>query len=261
MGISFLAWTSSRWKSSPLIPGNLMSRTRQLATSGRLLRMNSVADPNSSTCKPTDSTRRLMARRTEGSSSTTKTMEAGSVIYRHRQKEFEQRALGTRGEGQVSSMRLDYGMADCQPHSDAFRLRGKEWFKDTVGQMRLNSWSRVLNLDQHPICASCRPEQKLPWSFRRQSHGFNGVHDEINQHLLQLHLVAGHAREIRCEVDAQGDMASRQLGAQQNPYVLNDPVNVQSRSSESALHQQPANPGNDRARPRSIAHNLCNCCT
>ena len=95
MGISFLAWTSSRWKSSPLIPGNLMSRTRQLATSGRLLFINSVADPNSSTCKPTDSTRRLMARRTEGSSSTTKTMEAGSPIYRTRQNELEQRTPGS----------------------------------------------------------------------------------------------------------------------------------------------------------------------
>src|ERR1700680_4396188 len=92
MGISFLAWTSSRWKSSPLIPGNRMSRTRQqLATSGRLPFINSVADPNSSTCKPTDSTRCLMARRTEGSSSTTKTMEDGSVIYRHRQNKFEPR--------------------------------------------------------------------------------------------------------------------------------------------------------------------------
>src|ERR1700736_4078093 len=199
MGISFLAWTSSRWKSSPLIPGNRMSRTRQLAPSGRLLFINSIADPNSSTCKPTDSTRRLMARRTEGSSSTTKTMEVDSVIYRHRQNEFEQRALGTRGQGQVSAMRLYYGMADGEPHSDAFRLRGKEWFKDVVCQPRLNSWSRVLHLDQHTICVFCRSDHKLPWSFGRQSHGFNGVHDQVNQHLLQLHLVAGHAREIRCE--------------------------------------------------------------
>src|SRR6202049_4569350 len=182
-----------------------------------------------------------MARRTEGSSSTTKTMEAGSVIYRHRQNKFEQRALGTRGEGQVSAMRLDYRMANGEPHSDAFRLRGKEWFKDAVCQPRLNSWSSVLNLDQHTICAFCRPDKKLPWSFGRQSHGFNAVHDQVNQHLLQLHLVAGHAREISCEFVAQGDMASRQLGAQQNTYVLNDPVNVQFGSSESALLHKPAN--------------------
>src|ERR1700732_4725161 len=230
MGISFLAWTSSRWKSSPLIPGNRMSRTRQLAPSGRLLFINSIADPNSSTCKPTDSTRRLMARRTEGSSSTTKTMEVGSVTDRHRQNKFEQRALGTRGERQVSAMRLYYGMANGEPHADAFRLGGEEWLEDAVCQARLNSRSGVLNLDQHTIHAFGRPDQKLPWSFRRQSHSFKGVDDEINQHLLQLNLVTGHAGETRGEVGAHRDMASRQLGAQQNTYVLNDPVNVQFRS-------------------------------
>src|SRR5258707_12338795 len=83
------------------------------------------------------------------------------------------------------------------------------------------------------------------------------VHDEIDQHLLQLNLVAGHAGETGCEVGAQRDTAPGQLRGQQNTYVLNDPVNVQFRSPECALHQQSANPGNDRARPRSIAHNLC----
>src|SRR5213080_3573079 len=43
------ALASSAWKSSPLTAGNRTSSTRQLATSGRLLRKKSAAEPNVST--------------------------------------------------------------------------------------------------------------------------------------------------------------------------------------------------------------------
>src|ERR1700686_4550198 len=75
-----LASLNSRWKSSPLMPGSLTSSTRQLGASRSWLCTNSCADPNPSTRNPTDSTSRLMARRTDGSSSTTKTTDASSVI-------------------------------------------------------------------------------------------------------------------------------------------------------------------------------------
>src|ERR1700760_1496863 len=68
------ALASSVWKSRPLNPGNLMSRTRQLATSGSLLCSISDAEPNTSTFNPTDSKRLLSALRTDASSSTTKTI-------------------------------------------------------------------------------------------------------------------------------------------------------------------------------------------
>src|SRR5436190_1362166 len=76
---------ASLWKLKlthyPLMPGSLISSTRELGASGRLLRRNSCAEANSSTCNPTDSTRRCMARRTEGSSSTTKTTGATLLMY------------------------------------------------------------------------------------------------------------------------------------------------------------------------------------
>src|ERR1700722_5379335 len=130
VGISSSALTDSRWRSSPLIPGNLISVTRQPAASGRSLLINAVADPKSSTCKPTDSTRRLMARRTDASSSTTKTTGAGSVIYCDRESELEQSAPRGRQHGQLPATRFYDRTADGKPHADAFRLRSKEWFED-----------------------------------------------------------------------------------------------------------------------------------
>src|SRR5580692_3104343 len=64
----------------PLIPGNLISRIRQLGAFGRLLCRNSCAELKSSTCKPTDRIRLLSALRTDASSSTTNTMDGSSVM-------------------------------------------------------------------------------------------------------------------------------------------------------------------------------------
>src|SRR3977135_3414255 len=51
-----------------------MSSTRQLGTSGSLLRSNSDPEPKSADCRPTDRNRLASALRIEASSSTTKTM-------------------------------------------------------------------------------------------------------------------------------------------------------------------------------------------
>src|SRR5262245_9948005 len=73
IGIWILALASSTWKSRPLTPGNLTSRTRQQAASGRFAAKNSAVDANASTRRPTDRIRLLTAPRNEASSSTRKT--------------------------------------------------------------------------------------------------------------------------------------------------------------------------------------------
>ena len=83
-------------------------------------------------------------------------------------------------------MGLYYGMGDREPHSDAFRFRGKEWLEDAVCQPRLDSWSRILNLDQNTISVLCRPDQNFPPPACGRARCFNRVHDQVNQYLLQL---------------------------------------------------------------------------
>src|SRR5713226_172866 len=82
MGIRTPASANSRWKSRPLTPGSLTSRTRQLGPSGRLLPRNSCAVPKVSERKPTDFSMPWMAARTKSSSSTTNTVGvAAGVIH------------------------------------------------------------------------------------------------------------------------------------------------------------------------------------
>jgi hypothetical protein len=51
------------------------------------------------------------------------------------QGEFEERPGRTGHDPQVAPMGLDYGMAYREPHSDAFRFRGKEWLENAVCQL------------------------------------------------------------------------------------------------------------------------------
>src|SRR5882724_3344669 len=78
IGMRISASANSASKSRPLTPGSLISRTRQLATSGILICANSRAEPNNSTRKPTDRKRLLRVARTATSSSMTKTIRSGA---------------------------------------------------------------------------------------------------------------------------------------------------------------------------------------
>src|SRR3954471_5981815 len=86
IGMRIFSWANVLWKYKPLGPGSLMSRTRQLGTSGSLLCRNSGAEPNVSAPSPTDRKRLVSALRSEGSSSITNTTggrSGASFVIRH----------------------------------------------------------------------------------------------------------------------------------------------------------------------------------
>src|SRR6266702_8499918 len=72
--------TSSCWASSPLSPGSLTYRTRQLGSSVRHLTRNSCADAKVVTPTPADRSRLATDSRIDTSSSTTYTRECVSRI-------------------------------------------------------------------------------------------------------------------------------------------------------------------------------------
>src|SRR5579864_5879436 len=99
-------------------------------------------------------------------------------------------------------MGLYYGMADREPHPDALRLRGKEWFEDAVGQPRRDSRSRVLDLNQNTTWVLCRPDQYFPPPASERVRCFNRVHDQVNQYLLQQQRVAAYVCQVVCQLGA-----------------------------------------------------------
>ena len=98
-------------------------------------------------------------------------------------------------------MGLYYGMADREPHSDAFGFRGEEWLEDAVYQRRLDSWTRILNLDQNTISVLCRPDQNFP--------RLPSVDELVASMAFMIRLINTccnctgspvHARQVRCQL-------------------------------------------------------------
>ena len=144
-------------------------------------------------------------------------------------------------------MGLDDRAADRQPHSNTLRLGGEEWFKDTVCLFRIESSSRILNLDQHGISVPRRFYEKLPWPVSEGTHCFDAVDDQVDQDLLQLYSVAEYARQISGKVELYRDMASGRLMTHKNGDFVNHIIDVQFNPIRSILLQQRTNPRNDVA--------------
>src|SRR6266478_1851945 len=156
MGMWTPASANSRCKSRPLTPGRLTSRTRQLGPSGGLLRRNSSAVPKDAHRNLADFSSPWMDARTPASSSTTNTV----------------------------------GAADAKPHAGAVRFRCKKRVEDLVRLLRGKPYAGIA--DGHQNFFFLR-SLRLDGQLARLIHFFHridAVHDEIHQHLLQLHTVS-----------------------------------------------------------------------
>ena len=137
-------------------------------------------------------------------------------------------------------MRFHNGTADRQSHSGSVGLGGKEWFEDTVRVLWIESCSRILDLDQHTVGVHCRLDEQFPWSIRDHTHGFDAIHNQVDQDLLSLHAVGTHARKITAEISPQRYTAPNQLTAQEHSQLLNNLINVHRNSLGCALLQKRA---------------------
>ena len=59
-------------------------------------------------------------------------------------------------------MRFSDLTAQDESDSRSLGLGGKEWFEDTIHMLWVESYSRILDLDQHAIGVFCRLDEQLP---------------------------------------------------------------------------------------------------
>ena len=90
-------------------------------------------------------------------------------------------------------MRFDNGTADRQAHTNSLRFGCVEGFKELAYLRMLQSDAGVLHADQDGgsaivlVAPGTNPYFSL--SSSNLAHGFGAVHDQIEQHLLQLHAI------------------------------------------------------------------------
>ena len=76
-------------------------------------------------------------------------------------------------------------------------------------------------------CIRLRADPQLARALADASHCFDGVDDQIEEHLLQLNAVPLNGRQVVCELELERDTAPEQFAAGQGDDLENGLVDVQ----------------------------------
>ena len=102
-----------------------------------------------------------------------------------------------RGRPQPSAVGLDNRAADRQPHAHALRLGCIEGGEEMVETLRIQPRARISHCDQHALrFIFPRADQQLSRPLADSTHGFDGVDDQIENHLLQLDPISQNERHF-----------------------------------------------------------------
>jgi hypothetical protein len=124
-------------------------------------------------------------------------------------------------------MRLYNRAANRQAHPHASRLRRVEGIEDPIDVFTVNSGTGIRNGDQNPIgfTDACLDLQ-YPRPGVRSTHGLDSIHDQIEENLLQLRLIAQRFgfRSVReCRLDRDIILLQFMNGERKNiPYQVID---------------------------------------
>lgn len=102
-----------------------------------------------------------------------------------------------RGDPQPAAMGFHDRGADGQPHAHSTRFGRKEGLENTFSIGQIEAGAAILDGNQcAAIFAALRLDCQDTSAAGHRSHRFDGIHDEIQHDLLQLHLITDHSRNI-----------------------------------------------------------------
>src|SRR5262252_6012563 len=193
-GTASLSSRNRRNRSIPLTSGILTSVMMQPVWTVGATSRNAVADSYVCTSRPADPSWKASAWRTASSSSMTWTMDlsggiAGILLGRGPQRETKDRSTARIGlHRDLSAVGLDDGAADRQADTHAVPLVGDKGLEELRHQFRHDPGSRVGHADgDHVVLAGGGGNNEL--ASLRRLHGLDGISEQVQQNLLNLHLV------------------------------------------------------------------------
>src|SRR5215813_54316 len=230
-GTASLSSRNRRKRSMPLSSGILMSVMMQPVWTVGATSRKTATDSYVRTSMPADPSWKASAWRTASSSSMTWTMDlsdriAGILPGRGPQRETKDRSAAGIGLHQnLSTVGLDNSAADRQADTHAVALVGDEGLEELRHQFRRDPGPGVGHADGDHIVVAGRGGNDELASLRRL-HRLDGISQQVEQHLLNLHFVDEH--EIDGRVELKPDTNTLILGSdqRQGARFLNEPLDA-----------------------------------
>ena len=131
-----------------------------------------------------------------------------SLYYRRRffftngQRKLECCALAIiLGGPQPPTVGLDNRAADRQSHAHSFRFCRKESGEEMIETVRIEPRARISHGDQQILLVIFfGADHQLSRPIARPAHGFDGIDNQIEYHLLQLYSISQDGRHITREL-------------------------------------------------------------
>src|SRR5262249_46524134 len=230
-GTASLSSRNRRNRSMPLSSGILTSVMMQpVWTLGATWR-NRAAESYVRTSMPAEPSWKASASRTASSSSITWTMDFSGGIVEilpggGPQREAKDRSTGGIGlRHDLSTVGLDNGAADRQADTHAMALVGDKGLEELGHQFRRDPGPGVGHADgDHIVGGCCCGDNEL--ASLRRLHGFDGISQQIEQHLLNLHLVDKDVIDGRVELKPDTDTLILGSDQRQGARFLDEPFDA-----------------------------------
>jgi hypothetical protein len=151
-------------------------------------------------------------------------------------------------------MRFNDRTDDPQAHAGAVRFGGKERIKNLLLLVRRQAHAGIADRDQHvTILTALRLEGELAGPTHIL-HRVDAVHHEVHQHLLQLHAISHHLREVCRDCRPNGYTALSGLGVQEQCHLSNQFVDIDHLPLQRPLLEGQADAFDDVARTLSVLY-------
>src|SRR4051812_44758054 len=129
-----------------------------------------------------------------------------------RQGEADDRsARMPRRDRELAAMPIDDRAADRETEPHPARLRGHERLEDLVGLGGIDAVARVPDLDDGRAALSARRDAQDAILGRRPGQGLDRVHQEVDDHLLDLIAVADRVHGLGGQLQTRRDVVRAQL--------------------------------------------------
>src|SRR5580692_531464 len=260
-GTSMPSSRTRRSRSIPLNPGIRTSVMMQVKPVSGSTSRNAAADAWLITSRSAVRNRKASESRSASSSSMTCTIAgsddiAGFLLGQDRQREREYRAaagIGPRHDR--AAVRLDDGARDRQTDAHALSLGRDERLKQLRADLGRDSRPGIGNADFDHIFAHRQSgdDQFAPFDV---FHRIDGVAHQIEQNLLDLHLVGEH--EIAAVVEIEAHAHALVLGAdqRQGAGLLDQLLDILHPALGLAAGHEVAQPANDLAGAQRLVAGL-----
>ena len=113
-------------------------------------------------------------------------------------------------------MILDDGAADGKPHPGSVRLGREERFEQPLQPVGRNAGPPIFNTNQDFLEIGVRrADNDAAIGGQASVERFEGVAQQVDQHLLDLHLVDQHYRQLGFTLEVQLNIVQSSVGVQQ----------------------------------------------